>query len=70
MAYVTTDIAYVAPKKTGVFKRILNALVEARMRAADREIRRLEAIYGPLTLKDADLDKVSLGKSGALPFAR
>jgi len=70
MAYVSPDIAYVTPRKTSVFKRILNAVMEARMRAADREIRRLEAIYGPLSLRDAGLDKVSLGNSGTLPFAR
>lgn len=70
MAYVTTDIAYVAQKKIGFFQRVLNALVEARMRAADKEIRRLEAIYGPLTLKDAGLNEISLGKSAALPFAK
>ncbi|MDJ1158595.1 hypothetical protein QNA08_10145 [Chelatococcus sp. SYSU_G07232] len=71
MAYVSsTEIGLAAPAvdtRPGLLARFVNALVESRMRAAEREIRRHRAHFGP-TLKDAGLAELNLGTADVLPF--
>lgn len=54
--------------KPGFFSRLLDAMIESRRRSAEREIARLELVYG---FKIRDNDTLSL-KVGAndLPFGK
>lgn len=71
MAFVTTHVGYIAPERAErprLMARFLNALVESRLRAAEREVRRYQAHFGPTTLAEAGLARISLAKADMLPF--
>jgi hypothetical protein len=51
-----------------LLSRLFDALVASRMRAADRELRRWEAVIGPDQLKEAGLTGLTLDTASKLPF--
>ncbi len=60
-----------APRQgTGFFRGIFDAIVESRMRAAERELRQHQDLIDRLKVRSAEIGKVTYETSGALPFNR
>jgi hypothetical protein len=57
-----------AAQGRGILRRVLDAFVESRLRAAEREIARHEALFGRKVMADAGLDAVRLSNADVLPF--
>ena len=51
-------------RKPSLFRRVLNAIIEARMAQAQREVRAHIATLDPKTRARFDIDKAVVGKNG------
>jgi hypothetical protein len=75
MAYAHIGTILAAPlaersTQPSLFKRIVNAMIESRMRQAQREIRsHAHLLHGPDTVL-GDMPKMTLQNDGQLPFIR
>jgi hypothetical protein len=57
------------PRRTGVFRRLFNALIESRMRAADQQVRRYMVLHGLDQTAEAAASRIRLSEAGErLPF--
>lgn len=72
MATALTHSLFVADRSdsalTRAFKRIVNAMVAARAAAAEREIRRYQALINDTAAVHGGFRKVGLDQSSTLPF--